>query len=107
MPAFAVPLAADKLSLWEAWVEALKGTRKAEFGDMYARLGLTDDQAYLQPTPDGNFLVVVIQEGPDADSFAENLLVSENEFDRWFAENVADIHGIDLADPPAAPARYL
>jgi hypothetical protein len=36
------------------------------------------------------------------------LLSSDHEFDRWFAENVADLHGIDLAGAlPPAPTRYL
>jgi hypothetical protein len=75
---------------------------------MNARLGLTEHQAYLQPTPDGNFLVVVVQDGPDADRFTESLFASDNEFDRWFAENVADLHGIDPAGPlPPTPTRYL
>ena len=108
MSPFAVPLAAEKLGAWESWVEELKGSRKAAFDDMNARLGLTEHEAYLQPTPDGNFLVIVIQEGPSSDSFAENLLSSDHEFDRWFAETVADLHGIDPAGPlPPAPTRYL
>jgi hypothetical protein len=108
MPAFAVPLAAEKLRPWESWIGELKGTRKAEFDDMNTRLGLTEHQAYLQPVPDGNYLVVVVQEGPDADSFTENLLASDHEFDRWFAGSVADLHGIDPAGPPPPlPSRYL
>ena len=108
MPAFAVPLAAEKLGPWESWVEELKGSRKAAFDDMNARLGLTEHQAWLQPAPDGNFLVIVIQEGPGGDSFAEKLLASDHEFDRWFAESVADLHGIDPAGPlPPEPTRYL
>jgi hypothetical protein len=104
----AVPLAADKLGAWESWVEELKGPRKAEFDDMNARLGLTEHRAYLQPTPDGNFLVVVVQEGPGSDSFAENVASSDHEFDRWFMQTVADVHGIDPAGPlPAVPTRYL
>ena len=75
---------------------------------MNARLGLTEHEAYLQPTPDGNFLVIVIQEGPGGDSFTEKLLSSDHEFDRWFAETVADLHGIDPTGPlPPAPTRYL
>ena len=35
MAAMAVPLAADKLDAWEAWVAELKGPRKAEFDDTY------------------------------------------------------------------------
>jgi len=108
MPPHAVPLTAEKLGAWESWVEELKGPRKAAFDDMNARLGLTEHEAYLQPTPDGNFLVIVIQEGPGGDSFAEKLLSSDHEFDRWFAETVAHLHGIDPAGPlPPAPKRYL
>jgi hypothetical protein len=108
MPAFAVPLAAEKLGAWESWVGELKGPRKAGFDDMNARLGLTEHEAYLQPAPDGNFLVIVIQDGPGGDSFTEKLLSSDHEFDRWFAETVADLHGIDPAGPlPPTPTRYL
>jgi hypothetical protein len=108
MPAMAVPLAADKLSAWESWVEELKGPRKAAFDDMNARLGLTEHRAYLQPTPDGNFLVVVVQEGPGGESFSTNVVSSDHEFDRWFVGMVADLHGIDPAGPlPPAPTRYL
>ena len=108
MPAFAVPLAAEKLVAWKNWVESLKGPRKAAFDDMNARLGLTEHAAYLQPAPDGSFLVIVIQDGPGGDSFGERLLSSDHEFDRWFAENVADLHGIDpAAPPPPGSTRYL
>ena len=108
MAAFAVPLAAEKLGPWESWVEELRGPRKAAFDDMNARLELTEHQAYLQAAPDGNFLVIVIQEGPGSDRFGEKLLSSDHEFDRWFAAAVADLHGIDLAGPPPPdPTRYL
>jgi len=108
MPALAVPLAADKLSAWEAWVEELKGPRKAAFDDMNARLGLTEHRAYLQPTPDGNYLVVVVQDGPGEDSFTEDVLASDNEFDKWFVATIADVHGIDPSGPmPPTPKRYL
>jgi len=108
MPAFAVPLAAKKRDPWESWLNELKGPRKAEFDDMNARLRLTRHEAYLQPAPDGNYLVIVLQEGPGGDEFTEKLLASDNEFDRWFAETVADLHGIDPAGPmPPAPTRDL
>jgi hypothetical protein len=78
-----VPLAAEKLGPWESWVEELNGPRKGAFDDMNARLGLTEHQAYLQPVPDGDFLVIVVQEGPGGDSFADKLLASDHEFDPW------------------------
>jgi hypothetical protein len=64
MATFAVTLTADKLGAWESWIAELNGPRGPSFDDMNSRHGLTEHQAYLQPTPDGNYLVLVIQEGP-------------------------------------------
>ena len=108
MPAMAAPLAADKLDAWERWVAELSGPRKSGFDDMNARHGVTDHRAYLQPTPDGGFLVLVVQEGPGGDSFMANVASSDHEFDRWFVGSVVDLHGFDLSGPmPPMAARKL
>jgi hypothetical protein len=107
MPALAAPLAADKLDDWEAWAADLTGPRRAELEDMNSRLGLEEHRAYLQPMPDGNFLVLVVAEGPGADSFLESVAASDHEFDRWFAGSIADLHGMDPSGetPPMAERR--
>lgn len=108
MAALAAPLAADKLDEWERWIAELTGPRKAELDDMNARHGLDDHRAYLQPQPDGNYLVLVIQEGPGGESFMASVLQSDHEFDRWFAQSVAEIHGFELdGPPPPGAARRL
>ena len=99
MPAMAAPLAAGKLDAWEAWVAGLGGARKAAFDDMNARHGLTEHRAYLQPTPDGNFLVLVVYEGPGSESFLANVAQSDHEFDQWFIGTVADVHEVDPSGP--------
>jgi hypothetical protein len=100
MPALAVPLAAEKLDTWESWIAELNGPRKAEFDDMNARHGLTEHRAYLQPTPDGNFLVLAIHEGPGADAYLPNMAQSDHEFDQWFMGTVVDVHAMDMSGPP-------
>ncbi len=107
MAAMAAPLAADKLEAWEAWIVDLNGPRKAEFDDMNARHGVTDHRAYLQPMPDGDYLVLVVHEGPGGDEFLANAMSSDHEFDQWFVGAVADVHGIDPSGPmpPAAERR--
>jgi len=107
MPAMAAPLAADKLQAWEAWVAELNGDRRAAFDDMNARHGVTEHRAYLQPTPEGGFLVLVIHEGPGGDGFLASVMSSEHDFDRWFVASVADLHGIDPSSPmpPMADRR--
>jgi hypothetical protein len=108
MPAIAAPLAAEKLDAWESWIAELLGPRKAEFDDLNARHGLTEHRAYLQPTPDGTFLVLAIHEGPGSDDFIPSVLQSDHEFDRWFATSLAEIHGMDTSGPlPPTAARRL
>lgn len=56
--------------------------------------------ALLQPTPDGDFLVLVVAEGPGSESFLANIAQSDHEFDQWFIRAVADLHGMDTSGPP-------
>jgi hypothetical protein len=108
MPAMAAPLAAEKLDAWEAWAAELNGARKDELDDMNTRHGLTDHRAYLQPAPDGGYLVLVVHEGPGGDGFLANVASSDHEFDRWFVASVADLHGIDPSGPmPPMAERKL
>jgi hypothetical protein len=108
VPALAAPLAADKLGTWEGWITELSGPRKAAFEDMNARHGLTEHRAYLQPLPDGNYLVLAIHEGPGSEDFIASVLGSDHEFDRWFAESIGGIHGFDPSAPlPPTAARKL
>jgi hypothetical protein len=103
MTTFAVTLGADKLGEWESWIAELNGPRKPSFDDMNSRHGLTEHEAFLQPTPDGNFLVLVNQEGPGSESFGASIVSSDDEFDRWFVQKVDDLHG----SMPPRPTRYL
>ena len=107
MPAMAAPLAAHNLGAWESWVAELTGPRQAEFDDMNARHALTEHRAYLQPMPDGNYLVLVVYEGAGADGFIGAVMTSDNEFDQWFAHSVGSIHGLDASVPmpPLAERR--
>ena len=108
MGAFAAPLPAGSLEAWRTWIDELKGSRKTEFDDMNARHNVTDHRAYLQPMPDGNYLAVVVIDGPGADSFMDGAAASDNEFDTWFLGKAAEMHGFDLsAGPHPAPERVL
>jgi len=108
MPAIAAPLAASKLEVWEAFIAELNGPQKAAFDDMNARHGLTEHRAYLQPMPDGNYLVLAIHEGPGADGFISSVASSDHEFDRWFMSALADANDIDTSGPmPPMATRKL
>ncbi|MBS1845646.1 MAG: hypothetical protein JST53_14610 [Actinobacteria bacterium] len=107
MPAMAIPLAPEKLDAWEAWTAELSGPKAAEFADMNSRHGLDEHRAYLQPLPDGGFLVLVVAEGDGADGFLDSIGASDHEFDQWFIGSVADLHQADPDEerPPMAQRK--
>lgn len=105
MAMMAVPLASEKLAAWERWSAELAGPRRSEFEDMNSRHGLTTHQAYLQPAPGGDYLVLVVHDGPGSDEFMASVAASDHEFDRWFLEQVADLHDMDPSGSPPPPAE--
>jgi hypothetical protein len=107
MRAFAAPIIPGQKEHWESWIGELTGTRKAELEDMNERHGLTAHHAWLQETPDGQHMAVVVYDGPGAETFLREVGASEHGFDVWFRDNVAQIHGMDMKAPPPLPEQFL
>jgi hypothetical protein len=102
------PIRADKVSSWVDFVSEVGGARKAEFEQFNQRHRLTKHEAWLCETPAGSF-ACVIHEGPGAPELIQNIARSTQEFDRWFASKLGEIHGMDLTKPPPGkpPERKL
>src|SRR3954470_2931094 len=99
MPAMAAPLASGKLDAWEAWSGELTCPRRAEFEAMNQRHGLTEHRAYLQPLPDGNYLVLVVVEGDAAAGFLPSVAQSDHDLDRSSTQSVVDLHEFEMSGP--------
>ena len=104
--AFAVPIAPGKLKTWKRMVEEIKGPRKKEYQASRKKAGITHEHVWLQHTPQGDFVVVSVV-GKDAPNMMERLAASKGAFDKWFLEQVADIHGIRPDSMPPANESYL
>jgi hypothetical protein len=107
MGAFAAPILPDKLDVWESWMAELTGPRKAELDDMNSRHDLTGHRAWLQQTPDGHHMVVVVIDGPGGDTVMGKLAGSDNAFDAWFRDKAAEVHGIDFGALPPPTRQVL
>ena len=107
MGAMAVPILADRLDSWRAWVGELNGPGKADFEASNARRRLTAHHAWLQTDPDGSHVGITIHEGPGADGYVPAMMQPDDPFDRWFAGSVAEVHGMDPAGPVPAPAEQV
>lgn len=83
----------------------LSGPRRAEFDDFHRRAGLTAERWYLQQTPNGDLLNLVL-EGEPLQAIGV-LAASSEPFDVWFREQVKAVHGVDFAKPLEAPPPEL
>jgi hypothetical protein len=61
----------------------------------------------LLSSPSAGYLVIVYQEGKDLASYMGNLLQSDAPFDRWFAEQLEEVHGLDPSQPPPRIERIF
>ena len=100
--AFAAPILPGKLTAWKQFAAELNGPRRAAFAAQQRRIGMTCHRAYLQQTPNGDF-VIVYTEGKDPGRSMGAIGASKVAFDVWFKAQVKAIHGIDLTKPPAGP----
>ncbi len=98
MNAIAVPVLESKVEAWKAWVVECTGPRREEFDRFNERMGLTLHRAWLMQSRQGPVAIVVF-DGPGAERFLQKMTKSEEPFDRWFREHVAEFHGIDLSMP--------
>jgi hypothetical protein len=106
MIAMAVPLIANKVEAWKAWIRECMGPRKEEFEEFNERMGLTTHRAWLEQGPRGPLAVVVL-DGPGAKDFMQKLAKSKESFDRWFGDHISEFHGIDFSKPNTMQAPEL
>jgi hypothetical protein len=107
MGALAAPIVPGQLKDWQKWMKELNGPRKEEFRKFNARHGITSHRAWLQTGPDGSSTVIVVTEGPGADTMMAEAAKSVDPFDIWFREHVSAAHGIDFKAPPPPPAERV
>ena len=101
-----VPILEGKVEAVKAMVAELNGSRRYEFDGFNQRFGLTRHASWLAETPMGP-VVIALHEGPGAGEFMAKLGASSEPFDRWFADKLQEIHGIDLSAPPPGPMPEL
>jgi hypothetical protein len=71
-----------------------------QYAESRNRLGITLERAYLQTTPMGNFVVAYIESERSFGETTAALAASDLEIDKFFVDNVRNLHGVDLTQPP-------
>jgi predicted ester cyclase len=99
---FAAPVLPGRLEAWRRFTQELQGTQRVGHAESRRRLGMSREVSYLQQTPQGD-LVIISFDARDPETALRGMATSTAPFDRWFREKVLDLHGLDLAQAPAAP----
>jgi hypothetical protein len=106
MNVIAVPLIEKKVQAWKAWVRECQGPRREEFEAFNERMELTLHRAWLTKGREGP-LVIVVYDGPGANTFLQRLANSKEPFDKWFRERISEYHAIDFSKPSVAPSAEI
>jgi hypothetical protein len=105
--AFAAPLLPGKTEAdLEAMTSVMSGERRSDHAASRKRAGIKRESAWLQRTPSGDVVVVLI-EADDVQSAMGTLATSQEPFDVWFRDHIKDAHGMDMAEGFPPPEQVL
>jgi len=90
------PIVAGKVEAWRRFCQELSGSRRQTYEASRQRLGITRERLVLVETAFGAAAVTTL-EAPDVDWALGQIIASRLPFDRWYREQVQEMHGINLA----------
>ncbi len=103
--AFVAPILPGKRDQWDAFMADLSGPRHSEFNASRQRHGI-HERNFLQTTPMGD-LVIVTLEGDNPLEALGAIVNSDDAFTNWFVQQVQEIHGFNLRQPPEHPPHII
>ena len=103
--AFVAPILPGKRSQWNAFIGEITGPRRRDFNASRQRNGV-HERTFLQETPMGDFVIVTLEGDDPMQAFAA-IANGDDDFTRWFVQQVQEIHGFDLRQPPANPPHLV
>ena len=94
---FAIPVVPGKEELDRQTLDDMAVSRRDEYDAALREAGITRQAVWHQETPDGILaLVYITADDPDA---AQRFSSSDAPLNRWFREQMKEVHGIDISQP--------
>lgn len=103
--AYSFPILSNKVDQWLEFAKEVNTTRKREFTEMHARIGVTKESWYLQKTTAG-YEVLVYTEAKD-ENFIQKFKNDTSAFSEWFREKVVQYQDINLDSTFSMPQLVL
>jgi hypothetical protein len=102
--AFAVPILPGQEQLDRTTFEELEGARRDEYEAALREARISRHAVWHQQTPDGGILAVVYIQADDESGIA-TFAASDAPLNRWFRDQMKQVHGIDIADAGPPPTK--
>jgi len=90
----------------DAMLACWHGDRAAQHRESRVRHGITREATWIQQTPAGD-VVIVLLESDDLAASLSGIATSTEPFDNWFRAHVKAGHGVDLAAGMRPPEQIL
>jgi hypothetical protein len=103
---FAIPVVRGKEDLDRQTRDEMAGARRDEYAAALKEAGITRQAVWHQQTPDGGTLAIVYVEGTDPDAH-QRFVSSDSDISRWFVQQMQEVHGRDVSQPPLPVERIL
>ena len=95
---FVVPILPGKTEAVKRLSAETSGPRRSEMEEFQRRVGITKQEIWLQQTPNGDMAIVNLETN-DVGRLFQELASSDKPFDRWYVQQLKEIHGIDPSQP--------
>ncbi len=96
----AYPILPGKADAARSLARETLGERRSAFEEFQKRSNVTRETWSIQELPDGSALMLVWFDAADPDKAFAELAKDSSELAVWFREQVREINGIDLTQPP-------
>jgi hypothetical protein len=96
---FATPIVSGKEDVDRQTREEMAGPRRDEYEAALKDAGITRQAVWHQQMPGGGKLAIVYVEASDPDAH-HRFVTSDSEISRWFVEQMHEVHGRDVSQPP-------
>ena len=101
-----LPLLPGKQESWRRFCQVLQGSRHREYAVWREQMGITQETAWLSQALHGD-LVCLQLEAKHPQRLLADLSASHRPFERWFRQQLLELHGLDMMQLANASAHEV
>ena len=90
------PIVPGKVEAWRRFCQEMSGSRRQMYEASRRQLGITRERLALVGTAFGSAAVTTL-EADDVGLALGQIIASDLPFDRWYREQMQELHGVNLA----------